>query len=206
MKVSKGNGSGSLNIAILMGFMLLLCACGSKSAVPSNYDKISLAVGLSQKEALQKLDIREEQLCEDTLVGIYGIPEQAKFEEFVFATQLGFDMTTEKKELMDIQYVLDLSEDSKKNKETGLKIFSLLEKAYGKATSSNIKENLHDDFQSGTASWDLTNKAEKNIKTYMTELESRYNGSAQYLLDLLICGDDGDAPRIILMYKVRVMR
>ena len=191
--------------AVLLVTALLMVGCSNSKAVigPSNHSKYVTALGRSKEETCKIFGIRQEDMTE-VVKGLYATPLTAEFAGQTFDVQLGLNLMTEERELLQIVYQTVYPDISDATIQAVDAIVAALNEQYGEPTRQSDARKKDERLPQPYTYWDLTETVSEDLSAYMKQLEEEYGGPAYYELELQVsAGEDGCW--VNLRYKVGVM-
>ena len=187
--------------AIVLVTAVLLAGCSNKGE-PSNHSKYATALGCSTEETCKIFGIRQEDMTE-VVKGLYATPLTAEFAGQTFDVQLGVNLMTEEKELLQIVYQTVYSDVSEATIQAVDAIVAALNEQYGEPTRQSDVRKKDERLPQPYTYWDLTETVSEDLSAYMKQLEE-YGGPAYYELELQVSADE-DGCWVNLRYKVGVI-
>ena len=182
---------------VFLIIMMMVVSCGrntEKETYPSNYEQMSTLIGEELASVCERLDITEEEMKLSN-IGTYDIPQKVEYIGESFDMQLVFDVTDNK--MYSFSYLLSFEDEPEKAAETVEKLLEQLNEVYGEADSHRGvsewlkgQEKLSEFFNgdqtfSKIEVWDLSEKANNNIQSYMNDLKQEKGYSnVEYLMEL----------------------
>lgn len=188
--------------AIVLATAVLLAGCSNKGE-PSNHSKYATALGRSTEETCKIFGIRQEDMTE-VVKGLYATPLTAEFAGQTFDVQLGVNLMTEEKELLQIVYQTVYSDVSEATIQAIDAIVAALNEQYGEPTRQSDFREKDEWLPEPYTYWDLTETVSEDLSAYMKQLEEEYGGPAYYELELRIA-DDEEGCWVTLRYIVGVI-
>lgn len=188
--------------AIVLATAVLLAGCSNKGE-PSNHSKYATALGRSTEETCKIFGIRQEDMTE-VVKGLYATPLTAEFAGQTFDVQLGVNLMTEEKELLQIVYQTVYSDVSEATIQAVDAIVAALNEQYGEPTRQSDFREKDERLPEPYTYWDLTETVSEDLSAYMKQLEEEYGGPAYYELELRIA-DDEEGCWVTLRYTVGVI-